>query len=1028
MRSILLFSIIGLIWHASIAQTITGGEYFFDNDPGFGSGFVLTITPGSSIDENFNIDISGLSLGFHTLYIRLQDDDGEWGLVQDRHFYNTNSITNSQIIAAEVFFDSDPGFGNGNSLFITGGASIDEDLNVNISALSDGFHIMYLRVKDDDGYWSLVQKRPIYKSGTSNIRMISKAEVFYDSDPGFGNGIDIGIVADGTIDQSFAVDISPLSDGFHIMYLRVQDDDGYWSLVQKRPVYKTGSAEIRMITKAEVFYDDDPGFGNGIEVLFSANDTIDENIVLEIDTLSDGFHLMYLRVQDDDGFWSLVQKRPVYKSGNGPSPKIVLYETFVDNDPGFGNGIPYSNFTPAVLQESIFDVDLDSATNTLGDHILYIRALDDLGNWSLVADKPFERTTFSCPSNDVTLFLDTLGITTIGMSQLELPDWGTPDSTYITQTEFNCNDIGVSPLMDSLIGLTGIYTTTCSFQVSIVDTIPPKATCIPDTVYLDQGGSVLVLGSDLLSVVEDNCSVDSISSRTFFCSELGVNNWSIIIKDESENTTACNTVITVLDTIKPITDCSNLTVYLDSTGTYTLSLQDSSTIVGTPIDNCTIDSIHISQVTFDCTDIAFKNVDISIWDQSGNTSICQSIITVVDTISPISICQDITTHLDNTGNANIDVSQVDNTSSDACGIDTQYIDINQFDCGDLNLEVNNPNIITLTTIDIYNNSSTCKSEVTVLDTINPIVLCKDPVIYLDATGSASLDVAKVNNGSIDACGIDTMYLDDAQFDCQELVGTNIILTAIDSSGNEATCVSLVTVLDTIAPMMSCQDITVYLNDSSNYELLGNDKMALLGNTIDNCFIDSIFFSDTLFTCANIPSVITSIKVWDQSGNYNLCTPTITVIDTLGPILQCRDLEIELLKNKLVTIAPNDAIISVTDCLLDTYSLSKDAFDCSDEGSTTEVQLAATDGYGNESYCFVQVTVIDPHGYCCPDSLFVSGMPIDSLDYFASDSIVASGLIANQQNVNFRSTIIKMDSLTVDQGVQMQVINEDCNQN
>ena len=45
-------------------------EYFIDTDPGFGLANNITITPSTSIDVDFNIDLNGVANGFHILYLR----------------------------------------------------------------------------------------------------------------------------------------------------------------------------------------------------------------------------------------------------------------------------------------------------------------------------------------------------------------------------------------------------------------------------------------------------------------------------------------------------------------------------------------------------------------------------------------------------------------------------------------------------------------------------------------------------------------------------------------------------------------------------------------------------------------------------------------------------------------------------------------------------------------------------------------------------------------------------------------------
>ena len=177
---------------------------------------------------------------------------------------------------------------------------------------------------------------------------------------------------------------------------------------------------------------------------------------------------------------------------------------------------------------------------------------------------------------------------------------------------------------------------------------------------------------------------------------------------------------------------------------------------------------------------------------------------------PTAITQDIIVSLDNAGQATINVAQIDNGSTDDCGIDTMYIDITQFDCSSLGA-----NTVTLTVVDEENESHTATATVTVTDDIAPSVLTQNATIYLDSLGIASLAANQIDNGSSDNCGIDTMYIDFTQYVCLGVGENTVTLTVIDLGGNMQTDTAIVTVLDTIAPTMSCiNDIALSSCDSS----------------------------------------------------------------------------------------------------------------------------------------------------------------------------------------------------------------------
>lgn len=59
-------------------KDITRLEYFWDNDPGAGKGYVVDITPGEEVDLEFEADMFELDAGTHTLGLRAQSATGGW--------------------------------------------------------------------------------------------------------------------------------------------------------------------------------------------------------------------------------------------------------------------------------------------------------------------------------------------------------------------------------------------------------------------------------------------------------------------------------------------------------------------------------------------------------------------------------------------------------------------------------------------------------------------------------------------------------------------------------------------------------------------------------------------------------------------------------------------------------------------------------------------------------------------------------------------------------------------------------------
>ena len=124
---------------------------FVDTDPGFGKATRLPLPAGTSTGTIF--EIGSQAPGGHDLYIRALDESGKWSITQSIHFLSIDIdyIKTAQVVAAEWFFDKDPGFGNANAVpaFPPG---LDVEIpafNVAIpSSMAAGIHTFYVRAKN----------------------------------------------------------------------------------------------------------------------------------------------------------------------------------------------------------------------------------------------------------------------------------------------------------------------------------------------------------------------------------------------------------------------------------------------------------------------------------------------------------------------------------------------------------------------------------------------------------------------------------------------------------------------------------------------------------------------------------------------------------------------------------------------------------------------------------------------------------------------------------------------------------------
>ena len=213
-------------------SNILNAEYFFNTDPGVGNGINLTVSSNSQqLNQTFSIPTSGLSEGFNSLYIRTYNSSNNWSLYDRQTFY-LKSFDTFTISAAEYFFNTDPGIGNGTALSVDANTgNLTQTFPIATTGLSEGFHSFYLRTKDNANNWSLYDRQIIYiKDFDFTPDEVNTAEYFIDTDPGVGNGTSIVFGSPSLSAQTLNIDSNGLSEGDHIFYVRVQDSNGDWSI------------------------------------------------------------------------------------------------------------------------------------------------------------------------------------------------------------------------------------------------------------------------------------------------------------------------------------------------------------------------------------------------------------------------------------------------------------------------------------------------------------------------------------------------------------------------------------------------------------------------------------------------------------------------------------------------------------------------------------------------------------------------------------------------------------------------------
>ncbi|TYA56047.1 T9SS type A sorting domain-containing protein, partial [Formosa maritima] len=108
----------------------------------------------------------------------------------------------------------------------------------------------------------------------------------------------------------------------------------------------------------------------------------------------------------------------------------------------------------------------------------------------------------------------------------------------------------------------------------------------------------------------------------------------------------------------------------------------------------------VEPTNLECWETATFNNTTCIWDITNDG----------DSVNPVCNVQNITVELDQFGNATITADQIDNGSTDNCGIDRITVSPNTFDSNDIG-----ENTVVFTVTDYSGNMSNCNATVTITE-------------------------------------------------------------------------------------------------------------------------------------------------------------------------------------------------------------------------------------------------------------------------------------------------------------------------
>jgi len=275
-------------------------------------------------------------------------------------------------------------------------------------------------------------------------------------------------------------------------------------------------------------------------------------------------------------------------------------------------------------------------------------------------------------------------------------------------------------------------------------------------------------------------------------------------------------------------------------------------------------------------------------------------------------------------------------------------------------------IIAWTAIDNHDNITTAYQRITVVDTTTPTIISPQDIVaeVIDPTmnyiGLGELSAA--DNVSIESVTNDKPIT-------FPFGSTTITWTVTDTSGNISQATQVVTLVDTTDPeIIAPSDIVAEATDLSG-------TMVELGEATahDVMGIASVTEHPPRFFVLGETTVTWTAT--DTSGNSASTTQTVTIVDTMSPIITAPDsITAEATSANSNTVALGNPVSSD---LVDTPSISNNAPDVFPLGETT-VTWTATDSSGNSASATQTVTIVDTTSpeLTIPEDVMISAFSLE----------------------------------------------------
>jgi hypothetical protein len=240
----------------------------------------------------------------------------------------------------------------------------------------------------------------------------------------------------------------------------------------------------------------------------------------------------------------------------------------------------------------------------------------------------------------------------------------------------------------------------------------------------------------------------------------------------------------------------------------------------------------------------------------------------------------------------------------------------------------------------------------------PFAICRNAAVYLDAVGQVTVSPSIIDGGSTNAVSYTINNAASITYTCSNIGANAVILGVTDAGGNTNTCSAIVTVADTIAPVLAVTNRTFALGPNGTVMVT---PATFVTHSSDNCTIVSLLAngnSSLTYTCAHLDTNYVTLMATDASGNSTTALAMLILTDTTvsaQPAL-CRSdtLTVYLNTNDSINIQLPQIYTGTLPSYCWSFALNPATFSIANVGYNTVQLIASSSSYNDTCTVVVQV--------------------------------------------------------------------------